>query len=224
MSRALDGFDGKGNERAPIRFFKTSSTDLIEYGWSNRLTLYADPEYVVASAQWAGEEPVRAHTFSMEAGARYRILDSFGILSVQASYRNSGAFDLSNSRNLDTASIGELRILYGTNFTLWDRNGFADVEIAERDITHPRPNESVLDVTMGLRFGTKTMLMLQSFNVISGGDADLPDTYYRTHKIELSAVRAVSDRWRVQLGVFVSPAGQNSLVEDGVSVAFWFNN
>jgi hypothetical protein len=65
------------------------------------------------------------------------------------------------------------------------------------------------------------MVMLQNFNVVSGGDAVPPYTYFRTHKIELSLVRSVSARWSVQLGGFLSPAGQNSLVEQGVSLALW---
>ena len=221
FAEALDGYDGKGNAKAPIRFVKLNSRDLVEYGLTDRLTLFATPEYVIAEARWADKQPVQATALSIEAGARYRIFDNFGVLSLQASYRNAGAFDLSNSRDLDTANIGELRVLYGTNFKLWGRDGFADIELAERDITHPRPNETLLDLTGGVWLGTKTMLMLQSFNVISGGDADPPDTYFRTHKIELSAVRVLSERWSVQFGAFIAPAGQNSLVEQGISAALW---
>jgi len=221
FARALDGYDDKGAAKAPIKFIKFNSRNLIEYGWSDKLTLFAAPEYVVAESIWADKTPVVAKALSIEAGARYRLLDSFGVLSLQASYRSSGAFDLSNSRSIDTASIAELRMLYGTNFTLWSRNGFGDIELAERDITHPRPNETLLDLTGGLWFGEKTMVMLQSFNVVSGGDADPPDTYFRTHKIELSVVHKISARWSVQLGAFVSPAGQNSLVEQGFTLGFW---
>jgi hypothetical protein len=221
FAHALDGYDGKGAAKAPIRFVKLNTRDLVEYGWSDKLTLFAAPEYVVAESIWADKAPIVARALSIEAGARYRVLNSFGVLSVQASYRSSGAFDLSNSRSIDTASIAELRVLYGTNFTLLGRNGFGDVELAERDITHPRPNETLLDLTGGLWFGEKTMVMLQSFNVISGGDADPPDTYFRTHKIELSVVRKISATWSVQLGAFVAPAGQNSLVEQGFTLGLW---
>jgi hypothetical protein len=221
FARALDGYDEHGAAKAPIRFVKLNTRDLVEYGWSDRLTVFAAPEYVVAESIWADKTPVIAKALSIEAGARYRVFDSFGVLSVQASYRSSGAFDLSNSRSIDTASIGELRLLYGTNFKLFGRNGFADAEIAERDITHPRPNETLLDLTGGVWLGEKTMVMLQSFNVVSGGDADPPDTYFRTHKIELSVVRKLSTRWSVQLGAFIAPAGQNSLVEQGFTIGVW---
>jgi hypothetical protein len=63
--------------------------------------------------------------------------------------------------------------------------------------------------------------MLQNFNIISGGDARPPYGYFRTHKLELSLVRRPSERWALQLGGFISPAGQNSLVEQGVSLSLW---
>jgi len=221
-ARALDGYDGAGSAKAPIRFVKLNSRDLVEYGWNDKLTLFTAVEYARAESIWADEQPLFAHALSVEAGARYRVWDRFGVFSVQASYRNSAAFDLPNSRSLDTASIAELRLLYGTNFTLLGRNGFADVELAERYVTHPRPNETLLDLTGGIRFGDRTMLMLQSFNVVSGGDADPPDTYFRTHKIELSVVEKLWGRYSAQVGVFIAPAGQNSLVEQGITLGMWW--
>lgn len=221
FARALDGYDGKGTAKAPIRFVKFNSRDLVEYGWSDKLTLFAAPEYVIAQSQWAGEAPVVARALSIEAGARYRLLDDFGVLSVQASYRTSGAFDLSNSRSIDTASIGEFRVLYGTNFPLFGHDAFGDAELAQRFVTHPRPNETLLDLTAGVWLGHTTQVMFQSFNVVSGGDWQPPDTYFRTHKIELSVVQRLNKKWSIQAGAFIAPAGQNSLVEQGFTVAAW---
>jgi protein XagA len=206
-AQALDGYDGKGCAIAPIRFTKVSARDLIEYGWNDKLTLFIDPEYITA-----------------QSGARYRIFDKIGVLSVQSSYRSSGAFDLSNSRDLGSASIVELRVLYGTNFTLLGLNAFGDVELGERYVTHPRPNETVLDLTAGVWLGDSTMAMLQSFNVVSGGDWEPPDTYFRSHKIELSLVQQISEKWSLQVGAYVSPAGQNALVEQGVSMSIWMRD
>ncbi|HVU21212.1 MAG TPA: hypothetical protein VHE09_10810 [Rhizomicrobium sp.] len=221
LARALDGYDGKGSAKAPIRFVKLNSRDLVEYGWNDKLTLFAAPEYVIAESTWAGQTPNVARALSIEAGARYRLLDNIGVLSIQASYRTSGAFDLSNSRSIDTASIGEFRILYGTNFKLFGRDAFGDAELAQRFVTHPRPNETLLDLTAGLSLGPGTQVMLQSFNVVSGGDWQPPDTYFRTHKAEFSVVQRLNKKWSLQAGVFISPAGQNSLVEQGITLAAW---
>ncbi len=220
-SEALDGYDGKAKADAPIRFTKVSARDLIEYGWSDRLTLFLNPEYIVARSQWDLKAPIMARALSVEDGARYRILDNIGVLSVQSSYRSSGAFDLPNSRGFDAASIVEGRVLYGTNFSLFGFDAFGDVEMAERYVSHPRPDETVLDLTSGIKFGSTTQVMLQSFNVISGGDWDPPDTYFRTHKIELSVVQRLTPKWSFQVGAYVSPAGQNSLVEQGLTAGVW---
>ncbi|HWA89596.1 MAG TPA: hypothetical protein VG889_06135 [Rhizomicrobium sp.] len=228
LAGASKGYDAQSNPRAPVKFDKSFSKSLIEYGWSDRLTLFAAPEYSTAVSQWQNGMPVKALDLGIEAGARYRVSDAFGILSAQASLKYAGPYDLSHGpiQAHDGVARGaarreELRVLYGTGFTLWGRGGFADIEAAQRFVTSPLPDETVLDATAGLRFGTRTCIMFQSFNVVSGGDGRPPYTYFRTHKLELSVVRDLSARWSLQLGGFVSPAGQNSLVEQGVEIALW---
>jgi hypothetical protein len=221
ITHAGKGYDSKGRAEAPVRFDKTYVKSLTEYGLTGRLTLFAVTDYVNASAAWGGNPVVKARDFSFEGGARYRVSDWHGVWSVQASYKTAGPFDLSNSIRPDAARIAELRALYGTPFKLFGRDGFADVQVAQRWITQPRPDETAIDLTAGLWFGENTMAMVQSFNTISGGDADPPYSYFRMHKVELSAVRRLSKRWSLQLGGFVSPAGQNSLVEQGVSLSVW---
>ena len=224
VASAGKGYGATSRANAPVKFSKFYVKDFIEYGLNDRITLFGVTDYVLANATWADETPVRARDASFEGGARFRVTDRIGVLSVQSSYKQAGPFDLSNSVGLDPARIVEFRMLYGTSFKLWDRDGFADVEAAQRWITHPRPDETVLDLTAGLWLGKRTMAMLQNFNVVSGGDAEFPYTYFRTHKIELSLVRSLSQRWSVQLGGFISPAGQNSLVEKGASLALWIRN
>jgi hypothetical protein len=221
VARASRGYGATSRADAPVKFQKFYVKDLVEFGLTDRITLFGVSDYVMANATWANETPVRARDASFEGGVRYRITDRIGVLSLQSSYKEAGPFDLSNSIGLDAARIVEARLLYGTNFKLFGRDGFADIEAAQRWVTHPRPDEAVLDLTAGVWLGSKTMVMLQNFNVISGGDAEFPYTYFRTHKIELSVVRRLWGRWSVQLGGFVSPFGQNSLVEQGASLALW---
>ncbi len=222
-SRAGSGFDAQSHADAPVKFDKIYLKTLAEYGWTDRVTLFLAPEYVFADFAWDGGAAQHARDAAVEGGARVRLTDRFGIVSLQGSFKFAGPFDLSNSIGRASARIAELRLLQGANFKLFGRDGFTDVEVAERLISHPRPNETVFDATAGVWFLPQTMAMLQSFNVISGGDAEPPYTFYRTHKVELSLVQRLSERWSVQLGVYVSPAGQNSLVEQGISAAVWTN-
>lgn len=220
-TQAGRGYDSDSHADVPVRFDKTYVKSLTEYGLTNRITLFAITDYVNATAAWDGNPAIKARDFSAEGGARFGVTNRLGIWSLQASYKVAGPFDLSNSIRPDSARIVEARALHGTAFRLFGHDGFADVEVAQRWITRPRPDETVIDLSAGLWFGTKTMAMVQNFNTIAAGNAVPPYTYFRTHKIELSVVRNLSSRWSVQVGAFVSPAGQNSLVEQGVTLALW---
>lgn len=98
---------------------------------------------------------------------------------------------------------------------------FVDLEAGERWIVGSRPNETPIDLTIGVHVTPQLMLLAQNFNIIAGGDAKPPYSYYRSHKGELSAVQHVWRGFSLQVGGFLSPAGQNALQEEGVSVAVW---
>lgn len=215
-ANAAAGYGADGRLDPSIKYDKLYLKSLIEYGWRDGITLYAQPEFVLAKSP--GMDTSDA---ALEIGARMRLNRRFGIFSMQASYKIAGPPDLSNSRGNDSARIAELRFLYGSNFHVLGRDGFLDIESAQRWITRPRPNESVLDGTLGLWLTPKDLMMLQSFNVISGAGAEPPYTDFRNHKVELSFVRCLSPRWSLQIGGFVSPMGKNSLVEQGVETALW---
>jgi cellulose synthase/poly-beta-1,6-N-acetylglucosamine synthase-like glycosyltransferase len=220
-SRADRSFDTTGRASVPTRFNKLLIQNCYEYGLTSALTVFATPAYVVVQAESAPRPRARLQSSSLEAGARFALLAHSGRLSAQISYKRAGAFDLSVSTNRDPGQQGEIRLLYGTSFTLLGRDGFADLQMAERWISHPRPNETPLDLTIGLRLRRDTMVVLQSFNTFAGGDAMAPYSYYRTHKLELSIVERLSRHWSLQTSAFYSPAGQNALVERGISVSLW---
>jgi len=220
-SQADRSFDSGGRADLPARFDKLLVQNCYEYGLTNALTLFAIPAYVVADVRTPSAGLTRVQNSSVEAGARLALLSHHGRFSAQISYKTAGAFDLSVSANHDSGRQIEFRLLYGTSFEVLGRDGFVDVQVAERWINHPRPNETPVDLTVGLWLRRDTMVMAQSFNIFSGGDAVAPYSYYRTHKLEFSVVERLSQHWSLQSSVFYSPAGQNALVERGVSVALW---
>jgi hypothetical protein len=221
VSRAGSGYDAQSRPDVSIGFYKYYLKSLVEYGWDDRITLFLAPEYAIAGEALPNKAPMRAHDFGIEGGARVHLSDAFGILSVQSSFKFAGPFDLSNSVGHDSAYIGEVRLLDGFGFKLFRLDGFADVEVAQRFVSAPRPSETVIDLTAGLWITKNTMAMVQSFNTISGSDATPPYSYYRMHKIEASVVDHLWGRWFLQTGAYISPAGQNSLVEQGVTTAIW---
>jgi hypothetical protein len=183
ISRAGSGYDAQSRSDVPLVFYKYYMKSLVEYGWNDRLTLFVAPEYVIGGETLPDKKPFRENDFGIEAGARYHLTDAFGVVSVQSSFKYAGPFDLSNSVGQDSAYIGEVRLLDGIGFKLFGDDAFANAEVAQRFISAPRPNETVIDLTAGLWINKNMMAMIQSFNTVSGSDAEPPYSYYRMHKI-----------------------------------------
>lgn len=220
-SRASRSYDGHSNPTIPIRYTKLLTQTYIEYGVRDWLTLTVDPEYAKAQSG-PPDGPIEvANAFAIGAGARVRLLDNHGVFSLEGSYKSAGAFDTSVSVNQESARQFEIRALYGTNFDLFGKTAFADLELGQRFIAGARPSETPIDISVGLHITKQTMVLAQSFNVIAGGDSMPPYSYYRSHKVQLSIVQHLWRDLSLQIGGFVSPLGQNALKEQGLSIALW---
>lgn len=221
-SKASREFDATSSASQRVRFEKIYFQNWMEYGLTDALTVFVAPEWVTASSKVENERALQAHDFSVEGGARLLLSKRVGMLSLQVSEKTAGAFDMSVSSGLRSGSRFELRLLYGRNFELLHRNGFLDIEVAERWISRPHPNEMAMDATVGLWYRPRALFLLQSFNTIAGGAGHPPFVYYRQHKVQLSLVRKITPRWSLQIGGFVSPTGQNIVSEQGVVMAVWY--
>lgn len=221
ISDATKSFDANGNPTDDVTFRKTFASAYVEYGWTDWLTLIAVPEYADALSAGTGRMTERARDFAFSGGARVRLLDDSGVLSLEVMARSAGAFELDTSFRQKPGEELEFRALYGTHFELFGREGCLDAEIAQRWTTGGRPNETPIDLTAIYDVGWKTQALVQSFNVVSEGAGRPPFVHYRYHKLALSLVRPVWGRTSLQLGGFVSPAGQNALEEKGVFLSMW---
>jgi hypothetical protein len=220
FSDANSRFDNSGGA-VPAAFQKFLFQSYAEYGLTNRVTLILAPEFAIAKELDATGHAIRGSDFALKAGARFRIASSFGVLSAEASIKTAGAFDMNVSAHNDSGYEGEFRLLYGTNFRLFKWGGYFDAEAAERWIAGSRPNETAVDLTAGIKFSPRYQVMVQSFNIVSGGDGRPPYSYYRSHKIEISVVQRLWHGVYLQSGSYYSPLGQNSLVEKGALAALW---
>jgi hypothetical protein len=216
-------FDSAGRASQPASFGKLWTSIWAEYGWNNDLTFIVSPEFARATTRDTTGFETRASDFAIGGGFRYRITNLIGVLSLQATVKSAGAFDMSVAVDRQSGEQAELRLLYGHNFSLFGHSGFLDVEAGERWIAGARPDETPIDFTIGIHVIHNDMLMLQSFNVISGGDARPPYGYYRSHKLELSWVVAMKHGVSLQTGGYFCPAGQNSLDETGGQISLWVN-
>jgi hypothetical protein len=220
-ANADHAFDNRGSASLPVTYDKVLTQAYVQYGITDWLTAFLDPEYAVARSGPAGGHISVARDAAIAGGARVRITDAIGLVSLEASVKSAGAFNLSVSANsVVSGRQAELRALYGMNFPLLGRFAFFDVEVAHRWVSGGRPDEVPIDLTLGWHASPKLMFMAQSFNIVSGG-ARPPYGYYRSHKLQFSAIYDFSARYSLQAGAFFSPAGQNSLEERGLELSLW---
>lgn len=220
-SRASRSYDGASNPTIAVRYMKLLTQTYIEYGVRDWLTLTLNPEYARAKSGIPGGTTEIASAFAMGGGLRLRLLDGENVFSVEGSFKSAGAFDTNVSANQESGRQFEVRALYGINFEVLGKPAFADFEAAHRFIAGARPGETPIDIAIGLHLMPGTMLLGQSFNVIAHGDYKRPYQPYRSHKLQLSVVQHVWRSLSVQLGAFVSPFGQRTLKEQGLSFALW---
>lgn len=220
-SMASRAFGDGGAPDAGVKFSKTLMQNWLEYGLTDAVTLFAAPEYVIANSD-TGNGLVRARSASVEGGVRILLLSRIGMLSVQGSARTAGAFAMNTSASGAAGRQFELRLLYGRSFKLFSRDGFIDIEAGQRWIKRPRPDETVVDATAGLWLRRRTLLMVQSFNTVSGNSAKPPYLPYRLHKVEASLVERVTRHWSLQVGGVLSLAGRNVVKERGLVAAVWY--
>jgi protein XagA len=205
-----------------VKFEKLYVKDRYEYAVTDDVTLFSEPEYVSAHVCTRREE-VSAHNFAFSAGGRFLLFSDPGVLSVQGSYKLSQPYTVTASQNNASGNEVEIRLLYGTNYTLFGAHGFADVETAWRWTAPPRPNEAVVDATVGLWIAPNTLAMVQSFNTFSAGYGRYAGMTYHLEKIEASVVRRIFEGWSVQLGGVLSVAGSRVVAERGVSISLWID-
>jgi hypothetical protein len=205
------------------RYRKLELGALIEYGVTDQLTLIALPtlqDIDVAA-------PTNARRGGMgysDFGARYRFLEGNGwVASGQATVRVAGTNDISNPAAIGyTDTEIDLRALFGVNFALRNFPAFLDIEVAQRARLGAAPDEFRADATLGIHATQRLMLLVQSFNVISEGAGAPPFASYSYHKLQLSAVYALTSKLSVQFGGYVTYAGHNALQENALLLAAWY--
>lgn len=201
-----------------LRFSKVLTQGWIEYGLTDAFTLVAAPEYVRSDT---GTATLRST--SLELGGRLLLTRRLGMVSVQASAKTAGGFGMSTSYGGEAGRQFEMRFLAGNSFKLFARDGFFDVEAAQRWIKRPRPDEVALDATAGLWVLPNDLALLQTFTVISAGGVRPPFEPYRQTKLQLSLVHRFSPRWSLQSGYFITPSGRNTVREQGTVVSLWLS-
>jgi hypothetical protein len=218
VSRAIQRYDNKGGLVGPVLFNKIYVQNWMEYGLTDAFTAIAAPQYITAETT----PGYHVTAPSLEIGGRLLLSKRVGMLSLQASAKTAGAFDMSTSASGQGGRQRELRLLYGTSFKAFGHDGFIDIEGAKRWIKRPRPDEFVMDMTLGLWPTRHDLVLLQSFVTVSAGGQRRPYEPYRQFKLEASLVHRLTAHWSVQSGYFFTWAGRNTVKESGYAGTIWF--
>ncbi len=224
VSTASRMYDDGGGSAKHIAFDKIFCQGRIEYGLLDSVTLFAEPEYVLAKFDTDGAGINNVRSASIEGGGRILLLSRIGMLSVQGSVKSAGAFNMSTSTSGEAGRQFEARLLYGRSFKLFKHDAFMDVEAAERWIDRPRPDEIAVDGTLGFWVTRDYLVTVQSFNFMTAGSVEKPYRPYMLSKLQVSLAQRLSRRWSLQSGYFMSLTGRNIVKETGVVLTLWYQN
>jgi hypothetical protein len=194
FSDATRSFDDHGSASFPERFQRLLFTTDTEVGLTDKVTLLLRTETANAHLH-SGTVVTNALDNAVEAGARWRFarpgwLADDDVLSLEVSGRRAGAFNFAYSANANSGGTDAgARLLYGAGFKLLHRDAFVDAEVGYRWVSAPRPDQFIADATAGMWLTPRWMVMLQTFNLMSGS-AVPPYVPFRIHKLEASGLLA----------------------------------
>lgn len=192
---------------------KVEVTLAFEYGATDWLTLIAAPQFL--NVDLGDPDPATYTGLGYtDLGARARLVRGDGyVISAQVVGRIPGT-----GNSPSAAAVGyedaelDLRLLAGVTFTLWGRDGFLDLEAAQRLRFGDPPDEFRLDATVGLRVMPRWQLLLQSFNVISEGAGEGPyfSAAYEYYKVGFGAGYEWSEALTLQMGLVATYFARNA--------------
>lgn len=219
-SESDSGFDGRVGGTDP-KFRKLEVAPLISWGVDGDTTISFQPSWQHLKADnAAGGSDKGSGLADAEFALRRTIWqDGADILALQPLVRVPLGYDKGDQPPLGSGKVdAEMRALYGHGFD----GGFFDGQLAYRTRGGPAADELRLDLTVGLRPDTDWLLLAQSFNAVSVGTPGAGYGDVRRYKVQLSAVRRLTEDLGLQFGVSKAIGGRNAGGERMALVALWW--
>ncbi|MGL4637599.1 MAG: hypothetical protein ACRCWF_16565 [Beijerinckiaceae bacterium] len=223
LTDSTQRFDRKGKPRRTDRFSKQEGLTLIEYGLHERITVIGALG-TQRSMFLVDDSVAQVNLYAGTAGLRTLLWQGSGaVLSAQGTFTaRAERATPSDIRKMEPRTEADLRLLAGYGFAFGEMTGFAEVQSGYRWHSSGRASEFRLDATLGFRPFPTVLLLAQSFNTIAlTRDSRFAMPAPRQHKIQLAGVVDITQRMSVQLGVFTSIRGRESLKERGAMMAVW---
>ncbi|HXJ01046.1 MAG TPA: glycosyltransferase family 2 protein [Micropepsaceae bacterium] len=189
----------------------------LEYGAAANATLILDSDL----QQQITADGRRTNFDNAWAGIRTVLNRSdYSVLSAELDAGVSGVRHSPLTPDIGLNGRAEARLMFGGGFDVFGRHGFAGVETGWRWRGGAPADEFLVDLGGGIEPWDGGLLMLQSFSIVSTGEARGAYRPYGLSKLQLSAAqRLVSSVW-VQLGLVGAVAGADQ-GELGVVFGVW---
>ncbi|MFV3075280.1 hypothetical protein [Niveispirillum fermenti] len=214
------GFDGREGGASP-KYRKLEVAPLISWGWRPDTILSLQPawQWVKADRPGGGADS-GAGLADAEIALRQVVWRGDGdVFSVQPLLRVPLGYDNDDQPPLGSGKVdAELRGLYGYGFD----GGFLDAQFGWRQRGGPAADELRLDLTLGWRPDADWLLLAQSFNAVSIGAPGAGYGDVRRYKMQLSAVRRLTDDLGLQVGLSKAIGGENAGGERMALLALWW--
>lgn len=216
---------GPSGQTEPFNFERLELRAYGEFGLTDRVT-------ILGQAEWREKTfdsfpfPVSTEGLGrFDVGARVRLhKGETWVYAMQGSVRPPGAQSAADGSNIgDTEWELDARLLAGRGFDVLGRHGFTDIQIGYRHRFGDPADELRLDTTLGVDITPRLLVMLQSFNTITVGEARGAFEPQIQPKIALSAALKIGETWRLQAGAEIVHQGRNVLNERGLFASIWKN-
>lgn len=221
-------FDNTGTPRSSGRFTKQEFNTVFERGLSDTLTVIgginARHQAIPTPTLYADGLRLHAASLAMFAGGRVKLWSgSQSVLSLQGLIQGNGERSFPHSPFKQDAPVeAEIRLLAGHSFNLASIPTFVDLQTAYRWRGGLKTDELRFDATIGIRPVPHLLLMVQAFNSATAiQDRQSGSKRAMQHKVQVSAVYDMNERWALQGGLFSSIKGRETLRERGILVAVW---
>ncbi len=193
----------------------------IEYGLSDRATLVMKAN-VVYDAQAGTRVQRGAHFDTAWTGFRVNLRRwDQSVLAAEATTGMARTYATVTGNPIVTNGVAQARLLFGRDFTLANRHSFAAVEVGWRWRGGAPADEAILDFTTGIAPWQSALLMLQSFSVVSTGQAHAPYRRYDAHKLQLSLAQNLGGEMWLQGGLMRNIGGVDA-GKTAVILALWW--
>lgn len=226
-SNAERAFDGDRNAGARVDFVKSEQSLYGEYGLSDKLTLVGssaiqDISYI------ARDGPQSFSGFGISRlGLRYKLPDAGQwVRSVQGGLVVPAGGESVPDADLGQGGLGaDLRLMAGRNLTVFGRPAFFDAQAYLDYRSGDAPQQLGMDFTIGVDIHPRWQLIGQSFAHYTTSGTFERDEVLENDGLRLQGslvYRFGKDRKQaLQLGVFDTIIGRNTVRQSGLSIGVW---